>query len=379
MRRQEFHMAKIKAGQYVPGVDKEQGEQDTVGVKRFSNGKAYIVVGYYALNAGGIIGSEYNGIAVIDSSEQRVVFDGHLPNSSIAIRNAWIQNLLSDTVDWAKFAKICTGMKRYRGGFLDLNHPENGPGPVDHVAQMQAGVDEPKADGPDIRLPISRDIPQGDGSKYDFPCATREQMTDHLINHAYHTEGHATASGYLSWNIKPGCFDDSGHYDGVDVDTKRDSEWQKYLQSDEGHEVFDEACESGLRAFMEGEYQVACGGGADAQAPAMLEGAEFSTTGRSGGHLILTGWAGPGTGSHGRNGNLRFNDRRAVGDFAESLSDAELAGFYHLVASLDDSLTTANINAEMAYQYADYREQWEERTPVAVANKDADHNIEPKS
>lgn len=51
-------------------------------VSRTIAGREFIVAIYGAYNAGGLIGSEHNGIVVLDQTRKAVVLDGHCPQAS---------------------------------------------------------------------------------------------------------------------------------------------------------------------------------------------------------------------------------------------------------------------------------------------------------
>lgn len=337
-------MPRVKTAQYVPGPE------DRVEVKRFANGKAYILVGAHALNALGLIGTEYNGVAVIDADRQRVVCDNVDIGEGVAQRSRRIDQLMA--MEWPAFAAFCTSARSYRGDFEDLDNPIRGPGEPNYTLQSLSGI--PTADnGADISLPQTRAVPDDHASF--FPARTRAEMIAEIAGHEFHAIDRYEPAG-LSWSIKVGRFDTSGRPPAGDTSSPTnadlDTAWNTKVDGDREGRLFWAAAEEALRPFLDGEYAPFGEG-----LPAALAQPKLQTAGRSGGHLVLTELS---DGS-----KLLFGSRVELAEFLDELTDPELAGLYHLVASLDYSLRPDAVRQEMEYQYHLLRQSWEEEMQAA--------------
>jgi hypothetical protein len=340
----------IKTGQYVVGPG-EKAE-----IKRFENGKSYLVVPYYALNAGGIIGSEYNGVSIIDVDRHGVVTDRLVYNQSPEKRLDMVNKIMA--MDWSEFANLCTTSKKYRGGFSDLENPENGPGEPNLTNQIMAGIDVQKNDEKDIRLDVSKKQEENADSEF-FKCKTRSEMMTYLLRHSFHHIDNMYSPLAFSWDIKVYNFNETGdlgeenHYN---INKDRNEEWAEYLKENEN--IFYQACSDALSVFTDYRIDKSLSWrplGVD-DTPQEFCDLEFSVTGRSGGHLVLTDWDGP--------GKITFNDRQEICDFIEELDDEKIAYLYHIVASVDASTTDQMIKNAMGHAYHYIRNNWEEENPV---------------
>lgn len=70
---------------YASGIKNRLGQYhyaDGAIARREIDGTEYVIIIAGAYNAFGLIGSEHNGIAVLDDTAKRVVLDRHVPQSS---------------------------------------------------------------------------------------------------------------------------------------------------------------------------------------------------------------------------------------------------------------------------------------------------------
>jgi hypothetical protein len=176
---------------------------------------------------------------------------------------------------------------------------------------------------------------------YAFPLSTRREIVGFLSRH----DGHPSdRDGFcLSWNIKVGDFDATGsrHSGEFNFDPVFDAHWKSAVEHD--GERFWDACRDGLSQWTGGCYAVH---------PGMNEGAyEFSTAGRSGGHLVLTAMSGE---------SVSFEGRRSFIEWLENLaSDSTLVEMYRLAVCCDHDL--GRPASEVEYQFACQRSMFEAR------------------
>lgn len=308
----------------------------------------------------GIIGSEHNGIVVLDEDHQAVLLDQHVRESSgyhgpSRRQQAEYRRVMA--MDWKAFAEFCRTNPRFRTGVA--NDIETGKAP-DYVEEdgLREAIRTGKAseDGKDIRTDDMKrlDDPSVDASGLKFPCRTREQMIVYLANHSTHAPDRH--GGAISWNIKVRNFDTSGKGD-QSTDPRFDEKWNDYLESDAGNDLFWECCRDGLRLYLDGDYTTCSGDDQGAY--------KFGVAGRSGGHLYLSSWNGPQPTS-GHN-PMTFECQRDYIDYLRELSASDLCRLYKLVANVDHD--TRNPAAEVAYHLNSRRalleEEWAaEMTPT---------------
>jgi len=84
---------------------------------KFLNGRTFTLILYRAFNACGLIGTEYNGIGVMDDDERKVLVDNHAVVSSGfygATPKQWLEFDRIKTLDWEGFRAFVNGHKRSR-------------------------------------------------------------------------------------------------------------------------------------------------------------------------------------------------------------------------------------------------------------------------
>jgi hypothetical protein len=326
--------------------------------KQFKNDKGgtrtFIVLFAGARNAG-IIGSEDNGIVVLDDDNQCVMLDNHMQmNSGYFGPDAKVQTELSRIkhMDWPAFAEFCRDNPRFRLGCVPDIH--------DEVPDWRF-VDTSK----DTVLFASDVLARFQGSDYSelFPAdLTRKQAENGLLAHRFHADG-PYADSRLSWNIKVGTFDTSGSgTSDYPVNRYLDAAWAEQANGDSAS-LFNRACADGISHYVDEGYTTYPGDDHGNYA--------FGIEGRSGGHLVLLSVTGLPT-------PMKWGSQTEFAQYLDELTDAQLAKLVILVKSVDFDLSRSKINQEMAYQYASlrysaetsgdlYRERTEELAPDDIA------------
>lgn len=276
-----------------------------------------------ALHAG-IIGPEYNGIAVLDDDANQVVLDQHCRIDSGYFGPSAKQKAEFDRImamDWKGFTAFVKSHPRYRTESVpDVNQP----------VPMLGRRDEDRTIFPASEK--SADCP------YEFPLETRHAIEDFVCGHAVHRERHG--KGHFAWNVKVHGLDTSGHHPDFKNDPAFDARWNELVGKDD--EMFWEACSDGLRLWLDGEYTTWPG---DDQGDY-----KFHVEGRSGGWLCLDEIKGV--------GRLAFDGMADLKACVRELDDEELVKIYRTLVSLDHDVRDPA--KEVAYQLAFRRQQLEE-------------------
>jgi hypothetical protein len=321
---------------------------------KFAFDRTFTVVISGAFDAG-IIGSEFNGIVVLDDDHRAVVLDQHLRASSgyhgpTEAQKAEFERIKG--MDWGTFSRFCKGHPRYRGGIGDidsLSGPDNGDALNRAIA---SGKPTGKA-GRSILLPEMVAANADPECPYKFPHATREDIIVALARHHGHVPMNHNNGGFVvAWDIKVrGDVDFTGTNHGKEeVDPAYDKAWEIFTNKN-SDSLFWEACEDGLRQWTEGDYTTWPDGDRGAY--------KFSTNGRSNGHLILTGWDGPRPPSGGwASCPMAFQSRNDYIEWLKELDEKDLARFYKLVTCCDHD--TRNPHEEVSFQIACQRQSQEQ-------------------
>lgn len=311
----------------------------------FEGGREFSIVIAGAYDAG-IIGSEHNGIAILDENNGRVLADQILQQSSGWYGPSEAQIAEFDrvrTMDWPAFTGYLREQKTFRGGMADVSWPK--PQEFQPIADRTIFPDSAKpAENP-----------------YKMPLTGRREIIDFLKSHTVHHVDGPYSSWSLAWNIKVGgSFNSTGRFDAekhpelakeFTPDPAFDQRWTDHVDKDEY--LFNEAADNALRQYREGSYS-------------LWEGSEdgaygFQTTGRSGGWLILTKFAD----HEGR--DMQWQDAKHLEGWLDGLEDAELVHLYKLVGQVDADV--ARRGDEMEYQYAFLRQGIEETWAAEAAAK----------
>ncbi len=291
---------------------------DDGGVRTFS----VIVASAYDA---GIIGSEYNGVAVLDEDNREVVFDRGGRSYDVPSQRQLAKELMA--ADWPAFCDLLKAQPRLRSNVVpDIGHAAPG-----YVYPMAAEDDW-------MLIEQTREGREDDPIVYQ--SQKRSEIIKELINHTMHAERYSPAR--LAWDIKVHSFDTDGKSADYPGNPRFDARWKKEVEADD--QIFYEACSDATSMFRNDEYTTYPG---DDQGDY-----KFEMEGRSGGWLVLDEVAGI--------GKLAWSSQTEMEDALLALDASQLTKLYRVVVNLDHDLTTAKIDREMAYQYSFRRKQLEE-------------------
>lgn len=188
---------------------------------------------------------------------------------------------------------------------------------------------------------------------YTFPHRTRRAMTEYILDRrgrSYHGGRYPFAWDVKAWAARFDGDSLRARAPEYDLDPAFDSAWVSEVDSDE--RLFWDCCEDAARYLSDGEWTSYPG---DDQGDW-----EFSFAGRSGGWLVLEKWRGR---------DMRDADAET---FAE-MDMATLRDFYRGIRCADSDFTPAKAAAEVEYQAAFRREQWEDERRAEHAAEIADY------
>jgi hypothetical protein len=330
--------------------------KDDIFEKKFGD-RSFTVVLSSAYNAGGIIGSEYNGIAIIDDNYRQVLADQQVRNRGFFGENVRAEFDSIKDMTWPEFAEYVRTCPRYRGGAQDIDtgaKPDAGD-PID-LWIAKGAVENPS--GPDLRTKAMVTANADAEISYSYPDATREEMIVALARHTgYHPMNYNNGGFVLSWDIKVRGDASASNAEGFEFDKEFDERWNKFEQNNEY--VFWEACKDALYSYTEGHYQ-----------PHADEDIKpkFYTNGRQGGHLVLSDWNGEKP-SGWKSCPMAFDDREHFISWLKELANDDLVALYGLVRSVDAD--TANPHHDVSYALASIRqgkeEQWSEEKELEAS------------
>lgn len=306
--------------------------------------RVFTVVLYEAYDAG-IIGSEHNGIAILDNGTEDdagmyVVAKNLLRGKPVHEQAKAFEAIkaMSSWQDFKTFLGSLPGVQHMPEDVADESADYPYEGNVLNLVTL--GVME-AGDEKDIRSKDMIAAHESDDVPYDFPPIGRVGMIAELMDHAVHNMDRY-GPHYFSWNVKIWGTDDSGHYEGVDNDKAFDDRWKEYWEEN-SEWLWNAIVEDCRRRFSEGEYTTYPGNDQGDY--------EFAFVGRSGGHLALTAVAGE---------KIAFESMADIGIILNGLPDADLAKLYHVVKTLDVDATPEKARQEFDYQLAFHRETKEE-------------------
>ncbi|KXV06749.1 hypothetical protein AD930_06520 [Acetobacter malorum] len=338
----------------------------------FEGGRSFSVVQSSAYNQG-IVGSEINGIVVLDNDNSRVILDRHMQGVPAGVQSIELERITK--LGWKDFSQFCRDHPRYREGAApDIDRGAASPDMPDLIAQ---GIARGRYVGPrtpiDLLPEMKRCNDPASEAPYKFPLESREDIIVALGQHSFHDAG-GQRDYCLSWDIKAYNFDATGKLDGEDpvdarpVDARYDDAWEAYVSQ---ADVFSQACENALCMYKEKEYTTYTG---DDQGDY-----EFTTAGRSGGHLVLTNWDGNTPSDPASKAiPLSFYDRTDFVEWLKDLPDTSLVKLYKLVTCLDEDLKPENIKCEMDFQFSAIRHGMEEEWKLGEPLPNGVGPIEPE-
>lgn len=319
--------------------------EDDIFEKKFGD-RTFTVVLSNAYNAGGIIGSEYNGIAILDENYRQVVLDRQHENRGFFGSNVRKEFDAIKEMTWEQFTQYVRQAPRYRGGIEDIdNDTKPDAGDILDLWISKGKVENPA--GPDLRTESMKTANANQESDYSYPDATRDEMIVALARHnGYHPMNYNNGGFVIAWNIKVRGDCSASKAEGFEFDKTFDERWKKYEETNEN--VFWDACSEALWHFTQGDYQ-----------PHSDEDikAKFYTNGRQGGHLVLSEWNGAQPKSWAMC-PMAFNDREDFISWLKELPDDDLVALYGLVRSVD--VDTAHPEVAVSYALASIRQSREE-------------------
>lgn len=202
---------------------------------------------------------------------------------------------------------------------------------------------------------------------YSFPARSRRDMIAYLHEHDTYWPMNSNNGGcVLSWNVKIYNFDDAGKGElwarvnkikpaslrkEFSPRPDRDAAWQSYIEADP--EFFWHVAADAGRMYYDAEWT---------NYPGIEQGEwKFFSNGRSGGHLCLSecpGWV-PAPRAF-RCCEMTWQSKSDFQDWVTDLSTETLRKFYRAIRVLDTDLERPKVEAEVSYQVAFRRQQWEE-------------------
>ncbi|TLX17045.1 hypothetical protein [Rhizobium sp. MHM7A] len=327
----------------------QYGSENDIFEKKFGD-RTFTVVLSNAYNAGGIIGSEYNGIAILDENFRQVVLDRQLENRGFLGSDARKEFDSIKDMTWEQFTQYVRKSPRYRGGIDDIDRgTKPNAGDILDLWISKGKVENPT--GPDLRTEVMKSANANDQTDYSYPDATRDEMIVALARHEGYYPMNSNNGGFvLAWDIKVRGDCSASKAEGFKFNEAFNERWKKFEESDS--DVFFEACSDALWHFTEGNYE-----------PHSDEDirAKFYTNGRQGGHLVLSEWNGAKPKGW-ATCPMAFDNREHFISWLKELPDNDLVALYGLVRSVD--IDTADPAHAVSFALASIRqskeEQWKE-------------------
>lgn len=317
---------------------------------KFSFDRTFTVLISSAFDAG-VIGSEVNGIVVLDDDNLTVVLDRHTQASSGYYGPTREQQAEFERIkkmDWAAFSRFCHDHPRYRRASPDISSltgPDNG-----YPLNRAIAAGKPSgAPGRSILSPEMIAMNENPDCAYKFPLATREDIVVFLASRELHGDRHNL---YLAWDIRVyGKVDMSGRDNGNNEVSKAcDRRWNALIET-RGDELFEQACAEELSQYLENLYSTYPGDDDGRYA--------FSVQGRMGGRLVLTGFDGITLPDSARKG-ISFESRGHFIEWIKSLADSELLDLYKLLVSVDHDTRDPHllVSAQIGVIRQNHEQQW---------------------
>lgn len=313
--------------------------------KKFATGstaRSFTVLIASAEDAG-IIAPEQNGIAILDNDNLAVVLDRHCISSSgyfgpTAEQKQEFGRIMD--MSWETFASFCREHPRFRGEIIrDVSSGARVPDEGNTRSQQMLGLVQPMK-GQDIRTSRMREAANDPDCPYRFEAGSRDEMIAFLSRHSVHRDG-PYDSFRLSWPIHMNMdYDASGHAEWAGTNPVWHERWDREFETDPA--IFNEACERGLAPYFDRSFST--WGANDAG------DYEFTTQGRSGGHLVLQRFQGK---------DLTFTSLADLDEQLNRMEDMSLAAIYRLTVMLDHDLSPENRAKEFEHQLIQIRQRRE--------------------
>ncbi len=312
----------------------------------FGIDRAITVVQYDAFEAMGLIGSEVNGIAVLDDDNVSVVIDRHMIAARKSAQMEEFERIKA--MPWPQLSLFLRTHPRLFPGTAEDLLTGREPARGDLINQARTEREVTFAPAADIRTQAMRDETAKPDGVYRWPASTRSEMISAIFNHPWHsTNG---AFGYaLAWDIKAPDFDGNGATHEFSPDGAFTTLWKALIEKDD--HLFWDVCAEAVSPYVDGMVQ---------SWPGDDDGDwSFRTEGRSGGWLVLSKW---------RNHRMEFSSAQGLRSFLEDLSDAELVDLYKGIVCFDRDV--ANPAETVAWSYSQRRalreEAWKEDPASAL-------------
>ncbi len=325
-------------------------QDDCIARLTFGIDRGLTIVLYQAYQAG-IIGPEYNGIAILDDDHGQTILDLHQREASGSNGPSGAQRAEFDRLKamaWPELMNFIASHPRRRPELAADLRMGSEPARGDLVSQATRGRAVTFAPGEDIRTPEMIQATNSEAVPYAFPEATRSEIMARLLKHASHPTNMQFGRA-LAWNIKIHEFDELAKTGENEVDSAFDALWKARLAGDE--DLFWSASSDALMQYVNAEATAWPG---DDQGDW-----EFRTEGRSGGWLILSQWQGH---------RMEFGSFDEYQVFLEELSDADLAEFYKGIAVFDADLASPReaFDSHMNFRRSEIESNWRSSPVVAV-------------
>lgn len=323
----------------------------------FGAGRKFQIGIYSAFNAGGIIGSEKNGIVIFDDDNANVILANHKLSpgggAPTDAQKAAFNRIAA--MNWTKFSVFCVdavtklgaspkeilpGDIRLAAGLATSANKDlvstAEPSPPNYLSQAITARDpliaEKHGTPIDARdeMEIFEQSNADEQSPYKFALKTREGMIAYLGSHESYYPMSSWNGGFcLSWDIKAHNVDMTGKAglaelaaSGYSIDPQFDERWNQLCEK---RDLFSEACSDAASEFVAGDWTPYPGGD---------YGFAFDINGRSGGHLVLKDW--PGAKPTGwRSNRMTWESRDDFVDWLQEASDKVVAKLYRVAVCLD--------------------------------------------
>ena len=331
--------------------DKKNSAVVTFESKDGGTPRAFTVAYAHAYNAFGLIGTEKNGLFVIehgreDDPDQYVLFDElHRGDKTAALRTLEAVKNAS----WPEFANFVRNA-RARLGWTDheeIIDPQFRAEKVERAEYPEPGnlrklislgvVDLPKEEDLRTQEMIALDADPDNG--LSFPERGYEGMVQDIMNHLmYRDDG----SVYLAWSVDVPDFDPSGKGGDYGVEADLDDEWAAEFKQNQNN-IQDRILENITSLYTEGYYSTAPGNDSGHY--------EFSFTGGDGGVMKLTEMDGV---------DLEFCSPSEIGEKLDEMPREDVVKLWKLLICVDRDLGEANLKRTCEQGANSERTRWEE-------------------
>jgi hypothetical protein len=319
----------------------------------------------------GIIGSEYNGLVILENGREdhngmHALLDRrHCGNKAAALREL---EAIKE-MDWPQFLDFVRSAKEYQGNLLDERdlraaEKNNSQDEIDYFREKPAAGNRRNliamglidlSDEPDIRPQELIDIDADPKNDYSYPKIGREGIIAELLNHSWYRHGRY-GDFHLEWDVKMHMnLDETGKL-GEKVNDEYDDRWKKYYDDNEFVEdsIFNEVTSNMADHYRNG-YTTYPGDDYGHY--------ELAFEGRSSGHMVLRKMDGVKMGASGM---------AEAGEMLAEMDDDDLVKLWKVVRALDHDITPEKLAQDWAYNLGLERSNWEERLESGLEDDEDD-------